>query len=74
MLRDFAAQLRTVRSAVIVVALLAHPLSGCGIKGPLKLPATKPVAAEPAAENPAAGTPPVQAPAASDAGGSVRKP
>jgi len=73
MLRDFAAPFRTARNAAVVV-LLAIPLSGCGIKGPLKLPATKPVSASPAADDPAAGALPAQTPAAPDTGGSGRKP
>lgn len=71
MLREFAAAFRSARSVATVV-LLAVALAGCGIKGPLKLPAAQPASAAPAAENPPA--PALPAPAASDAGGSGRKP
>jgi len=74
MLRDFAAPFRTARRAVVVAALLAIPLSGCGIKGPLKLPPTKPASAPPATENPAANATPANAPAAPATGGDARKP
>jgi len=74
MLRDFAAEFRSARSVATVV-LLAVALAGCGIKGPLKLPAAQPAPTAPAAENPPApAAPPLPAPAASDAGGGGRKP
>jgi predicted small lipoprotein YifL len=73
MLREFAAEFRSARS-VATVTLLAVALAGCGIKGPLKLPAAQPASTAPAAENPPAPAPPLPAPAASDAGGSGRKP
>jgi len=73
MLREFAATLRSlaVAGAALPVAgalallLVAAPLAGCGIKGPLRLPppaATAPATpAAPAPETPAAAAPPAPA-------------
>jgi len=70
MLREFAATLRSLAVAgaalpaagALALLLVAAPLAGCGIKGPLRLP--PPAAAAPAApapETPAAAAPPAPA-------------
>lgn len=51
MLRDFIAGIRNVGVAIVTVAAVGiAPLSACGVKGPLKLPAA-PAAGAPAADS-----------------------
>lgn len=70
MLREFAATLRRLAvagatppaAATFALLLVAAPLAGCGIKGPLRLPPPAAAPAAPAAPDatvaPAASTPP----------------
>lgn len=51
MLRDFIARIRNVGVVIVTIAALGiAPLSACGVKGPLKLPAA-PAAGAPAADS-----------------------
>jgi predicted small lipoprotein YifL len=65
MLREFVAPFRFPRPAVLIVAVLAATVAGCGIRGPLRLP-PKPATgtAPPGTAAPAAGALPTEPPAA----------
>jgi predicted small lipoprotein YifL len=74
MLRDFAALFRASRAAALIVALVAVPLVGCGIKGPLKLPPDKIAPPVPATNSPAIGSLPAESATPTDPQDRERKP
>ncbi len=74
MLRDFAALFRASRAAALLVALVALPLAGCGIKGPLRPPPDKIAPTAPAANSPAIGSLPADSLTPADPQDRERKP
>lgn len=74
MLRDFAALFRASRTAALLVALVAVPLAGCGIKGPLKLPADKIAPTAPTSNSPAIRSLPAESLTPTDPQDRERKP
>jgi predicted small lipoprotein YifL len=74
MLRDSAAAMRALTASTTFAVVLGAALAGCGIKGPLTLPAAPapaPATAPPASSSPASAG---ESPATSPADPSARKP
>jgi predicted small lipoprotein YifL len=77
MLRDSAAAMRALTASTTFAIVLGAALAGCGIKGPLTLPAAPAASASAPATAPPASSPPASAgesPATAPTDPSARKP